>query len=81
VNWLDLALAVADPDRGQRIAAVFGIIGVLAAWWWIGTRRSRPPQRIGSERPSASPENPTTDYVAGIGRYARRREGRPRRLS
>ena len=82
-------LAAAPPaggstsdHRGQRIAAVAGLLALVGGWWLVGARPTRAPQLLGAFAEGGAgvlgPERPVT--MGGIGRFARPRQSRPRRL-
>lgn len=68
------------PKEHRAIA--IALLGALAvAWWWIGGAEARRPQRV-SAAPAGSdaPEPVAGEQVGGIGRFAKPRSGRPRKL-
>lgn len=73
--------------RGQRIMAVTLLLGLAGALWWIGGYPARAPRLLvalhGSRGATAGQEggdDPGVLRVGGVGRFARPRRERPRRL-
>ena len=73
------ALKAIEHPRKERVAVVLIVVGLLLALWRLAGMTVRAPQLLGSlgarDAEVAAPE------VAGIGRFARVRDGRPRRLT
>ncbi|HZQ27470.1 MAG TPA: hypothetical protein VFA94_07210 [Acidimicrobiales bacterium] len=73
------AILPKDP-RWKRIMAV-ALLGALAlAWWWVAGQEARGPKLLGSMAGGERRWNPPGVRTGGIGRFARPREGRPKRL-
>jgi hypothetical protein len=74
------ALVLPKEARAPRIMAMALLFALALGWWWVGGQESRGPKLLGSmaggQRVSTQPGLPT----GGIGRFARPRDGRPRRL-
>jgi len=69
-----------DPDRGARALALGGASLIVVGWWLTSTRALPMPRLLGSlagagaDRDSSKPD----ELVAGVGRFARKRD-RPAR--
>jgi hypothetical protein len=78
-----LAATRTKDNRTQRIVAVVALFALVAAWWFVGSQPSRAPRRVGvinEERAARQRRGPARERVAGVGRFARPRSGRPRRV-
>ena len=77
------SVAVQPPGdhRGQRVLAVFGLLGLVGGWWFVGSQPARSPRLIGAVGAESAPgsASPAT-RVGGVGRFARPRTTGPRRL-
>ena len=69
------------PDnRRERLMAVALLLSMAAAMWWKGGSPTRTPRLIGAAAGRSTPTTPPPPSLRGIGRFARERLGRPRRL-
>ncbi|HEX7165831.1 MAG TPA: hypothetical protein VF230_02510, partial [Acidimicrobiales bacterium] len=68
----------ADASRGERLMAVALLLLMAAALWWYGGQPTRLPRLLGSLADGRTAEPIVGDR--GIGRFAKPRTGRPRRL-
>lgn len=67
--------------RGERIGAVAGMLLLAAALWWLGGQPARAPRLLGGAALAAGDiADPAPTAVRGIGRFARARSGRAKRL-
>lgn len=85
-----------DLTRGERIMAVSLLLGLLAAWWWVGGQPVRNPRLLGSVASPAPAAGlamseaagsggevqhvTTVARMGGVGRFAKLRTTAPRRL-
>jgi hypothetical protein len=81
------AVGFPGDGRAQRIMAVGLLMALGVAWWWVGGAEARSPKLLGSlggkgdtAVPGDDRESRTGQKMGGIGRFARLRSGRPRRL-
>lgn len=70
--------AATHEDRGARVAAFIVLAVMTAALFWLGSQPGRTPRALGAVR--VAPSEPAAEAVRGIGRFARPRTTRPRRL-
>jgi hypothetical protein len=75
-----VALVLPKEARGPRIMALVLLFGLALAWWWVGGQESRGPQLLGSLAGEGRRSHQSGVRNGGIGRFARPRDGRPRRL-
>jgi hypothetical protein len=73
-----------DTSRGERVLAVALLGALVMAWWWVGGQPARMPRLVsavagGSPQPGAAPAN--VARMGGLGRFAKLRTERARRLS
>ncbi|MBW3667933.1 MAG: hypothetical protein KY443_01855 [Actinobacteria bacterium] len=69
------------PDnRRERLMAVALLLSMAVAMWWKGGSPTRTPRLIGAAAGRSTPSTPPPPALRGIGRFARERFGRPRRL-
>lgn len=69
------------PDtRRERLMAVALLLSMAVAMWWKGGSPARTPRLIGAAAGRSTPSTPPPPALRGIGRFARERFGRPRRL-
>jgi hypothetical protein len=76
------AIATTDHPRSERIAVVLILVGLLFSLWRLAGQTVRAPRLLGSlgNETTAGSSPPTASTAAGIGRFARPRTERPRRL-
>lgn len=77
------AAGLGDPDRGERMAALFGSSAILVGWWLLSSRRARTPQLVGALVGGGAVVDSAaeaTGRVGGVGRFARTRERNARAL-
>jgi hypothetical protein len=75
-------LATAAHSRSERVAVVVILVGLLYSMWRLAGKSVRPPRLLGSlgGDSDATPALSAAETPAGIGRFARPRTERPRRL-
>jgi hypothetical protein len=81
-----------DLTRGERMAAVALLLGLVGAWWWVGGQPVRNPRLLGSVGagpsvaaagsggPVGTQSVTTVARLGGVGRFAKLRTSAPRRL-
>lgn len=73
--------AVAPGDeRGERIMAVSLLMALAVAWWWFGGQQSRGPVLLGSLGGEGRRPRRVGEPTGGVGRFARPRTTKPRKL-
>jgi hypothetical protein len=82
-NAVPASVAGVPNDRAHRLMAM-GLLAALAvAMWWVGGLDARGPKTVGAGAGGAAGDSDDGDpdsRMGGIGRFAKRRSGRPRKL-